>query len=232
MISGKTDRVLDNPVWNALMTGNSKFAKGNEYLKYFDSEISPFAAMPDVDQINWEHLGKEISPKRPVAIFSPEEVHLPSRWILIELMNVLQLVYAKLLQPEEPFLSLIPLLKENTADMVDLAGLTHPGPFLTRTIEFGNYEGIFVEGKLVAMAGQRLHPTPYIEISAVCTHPDFSHRGFATNLIYSQIKKIKSNSGIPFLHVKADHHNTLKLYEKLGFRVRKRMYLYFIEKRL
>ncbi len=63
MISGKTDRVLDNPVWNALMTGNSKFAKGNEYLKYFDSEISPFAAMPDVDQINWEHLGKEICQK-------------------------------------------------------------------------------------------------------------------------------------------------------------------------
>ena len=109
--------------------------------------------------------------------------------------------------------------------------MTHPGPFFKRTIEFGNYEGVFKGDELVSMAGQRLHAGEFVEISAVCTHPAHSGKGYATALIISQVHQILSASAIPFLHVKDDNLQAIKLYKSLGFEVRKRMDIYSIRKK-
>ncbi len=82
--------------------------------------------------------------------------------------------------------------------MLTLTQLTNPGPFAARTIDFGHYYGIFEGDKLVAMAGQRLHAFEYAEISAVCTHPDHSGRGYARELLLHQLHRIQTAKNIPF----------------------------------
>jgi predicted GNAT family acetyltransferase len=114
-------------------------------------------------------------------------------------------------------MALVPLHANHSEEMVQLTALTKPGPFNSRTIEFGNYFGIFDNGRLVAMAGERLHPGNYTEISAVCTHPDYLGKGFAASLIKHQVDLIQEQNRIPFLHVRADNERAISLYERLGF---------------
>jgi predicted GNAT family acetyltransferase len=109
--------------------------------------------------------------------------------------------------------------------------LTNPGPFYERTLEFGNYYGIFHKGQLAAMAGQRMHAGPYIEISAVCTHPDYHGKGYATALIGQLIKLIRAQGGIPFLHVRADNNKAIALYRALGFLTRHEMTINILKKK-
>ena len=114
--------------------------------------------------------------------------------------------------------------------MLALTQLTHPGPFLKRTIEFGNYKGIFDSGELIAMAGQRMHPKEFIEISAVCTHPGYTGKGYGRMLVFDQIRKIMAEGCIPFLHVRSDNQNAIKLYKHLGFSLRREMNIYVLQK--
>jgi predicted GNAT family acetyltransferase len=100
-----------------------------------------------------------------------------------------------------------------------------------RTIEFGHYYGVFHEGKLVAMTGQRLHPSPYAEISAVCTHPDFLGRGYAGALIQQQLHLIQMENKVPFLHVRSDNERAIALYHRLGFKKSGPMNFYFMKRR-
>jgi predicted GNAT family acetyltransferase len=125
---------------------------------------------------------------------------------------------------------LINLTDAHIPQMIALAELTHPGPFRERTIDLGHYQGIFKEDRLVAMAGQRMHASPYAEISAVCTHPDHGGRGYATQLMLSQMSRIGAGRGIPFLHVAAANQRAIKIYETLGFVTRKKLFIYFMKK--
>src|SRR5262249_41096737 len=116
--------------------------------------------------------------------------------------------------------SAIEILELATADvpeMLALVELTHPGPFFSRTIEFGHYIGIRQNGQLVAMAGQRLHITGYREISAVCTHPDWQGKGYARLLCSILVNDIWTHGEVPFLHVLPGNDVARRLYESMGF---------------
>ena len=80
------------------------------------------------------------------------------------------------------------------------------------------------------MAGQRLHAGPYAEISAVCTHPDYLGRGYATRLLHSQVQRMRAAGNTPFLHVRTDNATAVKVYEALGFEVREELSIYLISK--
>jgi predicted GNAT family acetyltransferase len=114
--------------------------------------------------------------------------------------------------------------------MIELATLTKPGPFASRTIDFGHYHGIFENEKLVAMTGQRLHVQNYTEVSAVCTHPDHTGKGYAYNLLMHQLQLILKQGQQPFLHVKEDNHRAIALYERIGFVVSRQINFYFMKK--
>ena len=114
--------------------------------------------------------------------------------------------------------------------MVRLAALTKPGPFDKRTIEFGNYYGIFENNKLVAMTGQRLHVHYFAEVSAVCTHPDYLGKGYASLLLMHQADLILNSGQTPFLHVKSDNERAIFLYDKIGFKVNGPMNFYFLKR--
>ena len=102
-------------------------------------------------------------------------------------------------------------------DMVELANVTKPGPFLPDTSRLGGFVGIRVDGRLAAMVGERLKLGSYTEVSAVCTHPDFRGRGMAAQLSSLVVERILTRGERPFLHAFADNHQAIRLYEQLGF---------------
>lgn len=222
--------VLDNPVWNALISGNKNLSTGNEIAKYFFKDVAPFAAVNAVTKRELEVLYDIADTGDSFAFFSSKEIDLPQPWKVGQCTKALQMVHDKVSQKKTVSDEAVALTKDNVSEMLALTKLTNPGPFLKRTIEFGNYEGIFKNGELVAMTGQRMHPFEYIEVSAVCTHPEHTGHGYATNLIVRQINHIRAQSSIPFLHVKKENTNAIKLYNALGFSARKEIFIYGIKK--
>jgi hypothetical protein len=170
------DHILDNMIWNALITGNNDIAIINGEVGCYLPDIAPFAGMKDFNNANLKKLYEFIPINRSVAISSLNKMdHDESRWKLLQPIDVTQMVYehsVKTFTTKNSSL-IVPLSEEHVPQMIELTALTRPGPFLQQTIRFKNYFGIFIEDRLAAMAGQRMHPRPYMEVSAVCTHPDF-----------------------------------------------------------
>jgi predicted GNAT family acetyltransferase len=115
--------------------------------------------------------------------------------------------------------------------MLALTALTKPGPFLQRTIDFGNYVGMYENGELLAMAGERLHVKGYTEVSAVCTHPAHLGKGYASHLMSHACETVIQRGDVPFLHVKQDNTRAIAKYEHLGFSIRSAFYFAVIKRR-
>jgi ribosomal protein S18 acetylase RimI-like enzyme len=224
------EHVLDNPAWNALITGNKAFAGGSEIAKYFPKEVSPFVAIAERSGGNFNLLYDVIPFESHFIFIAPFDIVIPEQWTIVHCLKCLQMVFEAEMPDDLSDDGLLPLTEQYVPQMLELTQLTSPGPFIERTIEFGHYRGIFDGDKLVAMAGQRLNPVPYAEISAVCTHPDYLGRGYAGKLLLNQVKRIKAASEIPFLHVKSENERAIKVYEKLGFVTRKEMSFYVLRK--
>ncbi len=222
--------VLDNPAWNALQSGNKHLAFGDNPVSYFDKEVSPFAALEENTEANFQLLYEQIRHNGPILFVTPVEIAFSKQWEVPRVIKGLQMVCDTATMPDEVTAQLTPLTDDHIPQMLELTKLTNPGPFASRTINFGHYQGIFEDGKLVAMAGQRLHAFNYAEISAVCTHPDHTGKGYARQLLLNQINRIKAASGIPFLHVRYDNHRAIKVYESLGFATRIEVYFYVPKK--
>jgi GNAT superfamily N-acetyltransferase len=111
---------------------------------------------------------------------------------------------------------------DDVEEMTDLVRRTRPGPFERRTVTLGTYLGFRDRGTLVAMAGERLLPPGYTEISAVCTDPDHRGRGYAARLVRAVAAGIRARGEVPFLHTTASNTPAIRLYEQLGFELRAR----------
>lgn len=221
--------VLNNPVWHALNSGNSHLGEGNDRVKYFNSDVSPFVALRESTPDNFSEL-YEMLPGKQISFFAtPVQFDIPPPWKIIACVHGLQLVHNGIAVKDDRIHIAINLSTAHCADMVNLAKLTNPGPFNIRTIEFGYYQGVFNDNNLVAMAGQRMHAFNYAEVSAVCTHPDHTGKGYARQLLTNQINRILATSDTPYLHVKHDNKRAIDLYLSLGFSVRSDMYFYILK---
>jgi len=222
---------LDNPTWNALISHNSHLGDGNERARYFHSDVSPFVALPDNSADGFHALYEMITHQQPLLLETPEEISIPENWKTLNCITGIQMVCNNpndiAFTGPEP----APLNDTHIPEMIALTKLTDPGPFRTHTIDFGHYRGIFSGDQLVAMAGQRLHAFDYAEISAVCTHPDHLGKGYAKTLLSYQINRIAKAGAIPFLHVRADNHRAIGVYESLGFSTRGTVYFYVFLKK-
>lgn len=220
------NHLLDNMIWNAITTGNSNIAIVDGDIGCYKQDIAPFAGLKELNEANLQKLHDFIPPGRRVAVSYFNNISLDeNKWKVVQQMDVTQMVYEK---PVAEFAtknsSLIgPLGTEHVPQMLELTALTKPGPFFEKTILFGNYFGIFIDGRLAAMTGQRMHPVPYLEVSAVCTHPDFRGQGYAKACMLHVMKLILDNSFIPFLHVLTSNTTAIQLYESIGFRTRTRL---------
>ena len=221
---------LRNPAWNALITGNKTLSHGIERVKFFSPDVSPFAGLVENSKENFEMLF-DITPfDNPVGIFSNEELIVPDCWKIIRRIPGLQMIYEKTNAPIINVNEIVPLSEIHVFQMLTLTKLTNPGPFVAQTFRFGNYEGTFDGERLVAMSGWRLHVNEYIEISAVCTQPEYTGRGYARQLILHQIHKIHEEGCIPFLHVRSDNTRAIKVYKDLGFIPGEDITIFIIEK--
>lgn len=224
------EEVLNNPIYHALRSGNRHLAFGAEPILFFDPEVSPFVGFDALSDANFNQLYTMVPEGRRLCFTAGTGVKLPRGWEILHCIPGIQMLCTGSSPEIKITETLIPLTREQVPQMVELARLTKPGPFDNRTIEFGFYEGIFEGARLAAMTGQRLQVHQYAEISAVCTHPDFLGRGYARQLIYSQICRMKTAGQIPFLHVRDDNERAIAIYKNLGFTTRIPISFYFIKK--
>ncbi|WP_042381017.1 GNAT family N-acetyltransferase [Streptacidiphilus melanogenes] len=216
---GPPPHPLDNPAWAALTGPHAHLAERLGHAARYPVDISPFTALADPDDPRaWHDLAALVGPGNvtPVngAITAP-----PEGWQIVESGQGVQLVDTAL--RAEPAPEAIRLGPDDVPDMLDLVGLTRPGPFLPRTVELGTYLGIRRDGRLIAMAGERLHPPGWTEISAVCTDPGHRGQGLATRLVRAVAAGIRERGETPFLHAAATNTGAIRLYESIGFTLRR-----------
>jgi predicted GNAT family acetyltransferase len=224
------EHILDNPIYNALISAHSIFSNGTDDVKYYLEDVASFAGLKNNSKIDFETLYENSPSESLFIVFTPAPITIPDQWRLITHIDMFQMIYESKEVPAGTHIDFKDLDKSHVSEMTALVELTKPGPFNPRTIELGNYTGVFSENELVAMAGHRFNPTPYTEVSAVCTHPYHFGKGYAYELIREQIRRILAKSETPFLHVRSDNNGAVKLYKKLGFDIRTEMIAYVIKK--
>jgi ribosomal protein S18 acetylase RimI-like enzyme len=224
--------ILDNPIWNALNTGSAPFATGDDACKFILPEMGYFAGMPAFDAENLMNLHSKCQPGQRVILFPPGELELDEKWKVLNNHALLQMVCASDAVDAREGYEVKALEEKDIPAMLELTELTKPGPFISRTKDFGGYFGIFEGEKLVSMAGKRLSPDPFVEISAVCTHPESLGKGLSAKVIQRVMEEIRVDGKTPFLHVYPENIAAVKVYKKLGFESRKTLRVYLLEKKI
>lgn len=208
--------LLDNIIWHALSGPQAKFSTGTDHARRFAPGFSPILGFADYTRPDFAAL----------APFCQADEHfycgdwagpMPAGWKLEEESTMFRMVWAGEPPSQDTAPDAVPLGPEHAMPALELAMLTHPGPFGPRTIELGDYFGFFEGGRLIAMAGERMHAGTLREISGVCTDPDFQGRGLARRLMLKLIRRQLARGETPFLHVMRDNV-AAQFYERLGFR--------------
>ncbi|MBW6434674.1 GNAT family N-acetyltransferase [Actinoplanes hulinensis] len=211
---------LDDPAWNSLHGAHARFAVVHGRAARYDHEVAPFHALSDpADPKAWDDLADLVPLGEAVVIPGAGGAARPG-WEADTRIGGVQLVATTL--RSEPAPGAVPLGAADVPEMLDLVERTQPGPFRKRTVELGVYLGLrSPDGRLIAMAGERLHPPGWTEISAVCTDPGFRRRGLATRLVRAVAAGIRERGEIPFLHTSARNETAIRLYQSIGFELRK-----------
>ena len=221
--------LLDNPIWNALCTEHAALAEGDGRARRYPAAIGPLSGIPDQSLESYAKL-RELAGEHLVVAFSREPFRIPAGWQQIRDGELVQMVRES--PPADlSWISHAPFRQLTAADapaMVALAELTEPGPFRLRTMELGNFYGILHDDRLVAMSGKRMHLPGMVEVSGVCTDPEARGRGYAAQLMSVVIDEIEREGKTPFLHAFASNP-AVRLYERLGFRISRRLDLAVIK---
>jgi ribosomal protein S18 acetylase RimI-like enzyme len=215
---------LDNVIWNALTTRQTEFAESYAEARRFAPEVTSLAGFNAPTDAGYASLKGLIGDGGTLGLFLAEPYQARAGWELAASAPLWQMVcengHAPSASTESSWPELIELSVADSPEMIELTALTKPGPFGKRTHELGTYLGIRSQGKLVAMAGERLKVPGFTEVSAVCTHPQHSGRGYARVLMMEVMRRIRERGETPFLHVREDNARAIALYERIGFRRR------------
>jgi ribosomal protein S18 acetylase RimI-like enzyme len=214
---------LDNPVWASLTGRHSGLALVNGQAARYPADVSPFMPVPDdARPEDWRQLA-DLAGADPVVLVNPP-ASVPAAWSVLREIKGLQMLAPADANPAEPSMDgwqVDHMGPADAADMLALATATEPGPFAARTGALGVYLGIRDQGTLIAMAGERLQPDGWVEISAVCTDPAYRGRGLARLLMERVAAGIRRRGHRPFLHVIATNAGAIRLYESMGYVTRR-----------
>jgi GNAT superfamily N-acetyltransferase len=219
MVRGDMEHVLDNPVWHALAGPHRLHAMGSGSARHYAREFAPFSAIMESTPAAYADLAAGLPPGTEARLFRTHEEALPPGWRQIDCFAMLQMVASS---PPPRVSEVGDLLSVTDAGaMATLVGIAKPGPFGSRTAELGQYLGIWDGDRLVAMAGERMRLSGYVELSAVCVHPEARGRGYAAAVTSRLMGMAFERGERPFLHVRPDNTGAVALYRKLGFETRR-----------
>jgi ribosomal protein S18 acetylase RimI-like enzyme len=212
---------LDNPAWSALTTHQSSLALVEGMARRFPPEMAVHGALALPIPQAWESLARLA--RAPVGLFTHEPLHTPPGWTVTRHVELLEMVHAG--GEDTPFsgarADVIELGEIDLPQMSALYEATRPGRKICPRIQkLGTFLGIRQDGRLVAMAGLRMHLPGYREITTVATMPGFEGRGYAMALVGSLVERIRERGESPFLTVRTDNERAINIYKRLGFRER------------
>lgn len=222
------ETVLDNPAWEALTSEHARFAQGTDHAKRYQRGIVPFVACK---QTNISALDPWMNEGESFFIIG-ELPELPGNWTRESELPCAQMVLRSMPPPlSKNDVAMISLLgPEDGDDMYELINSIQPGYYNPGTRLLGNYYGIWHNGTLIAMAGERIRITGFTELSAICTHPDYTGQGYAQKLI-TQLCYQHAEEGITsFLHVALSNERAIRLYAHIGFQLRREISFYKVKK--
>ena len=213
---------LDNPAWSSLSGAHRCLAEGNEHVLRYPADVSPFVGVRDWEHPEvWDAILDVFGHGAEVSVSHAEPV-LPEGWTPVFSIPGVQLVQTDRLVPR-PEPEVVELGAADSAEMLALVERTRPGPFHRRTHEMGRYVGIRREGRLIAMAGERLHPAGWTEISAVAVDEQHRRQGLASRLVLDVAFHVQQRGDRALLHASAGNTAAIAGYEKLGFALRRRL---------
>lgn len=252
------DRLL-NPAYYALTGPHADLAEARGRVRKYPVDVAPFLGLPDdPTSQDWSDAAELVGAGHTVALMRPE-LPVPDMFKVEADFDLLQYAAppsfgvadraANVPDPDDAGVSVLGvdeaeltvlgpddagltvLGPDDVPDMLALVALTDPGPFRARTIALGTYLGLRRNGELIAMAGERMHPTGFVEISAVCTHPDHRGQGLATRLLRAIAAGIEHTGAQPFLHTGGTNTTAIRLYESLNFTLTNRMKVTILQPR-
>ena len=218
-----TGHPLDRPVWSALATRQRAVSLGDARALRFAPDYGIFAAAADDTPASQAALGALAPAQGPLALVETAPSPAAPGTIIASQAVIWQMLAEEISAAPAPDFAIVPLGEADAVQMLALATLTRPGPFFARTHQLGDFVGVKRGGQLVAMAGERMKPEGFTEVSGVCTHPDHRGCGYAGALMRVVAGHILARGDAPFLHSYADNTGAIGLYRSLGFRLRREM---------
>ena len=211
---------LDRPIWSALTGRQSAIALAQGSALRFSPEYGLFAVTPDYSPSSLADLADLVRARGDVALVEQQPPpQIPGLSVRSQALCWQMVAEAPNLVGEPAF-EILPLTEADAPQMLALATLTAPGPFFEQTHRLGRFVGVKQDGKLIAMAGERMQPPGHTEVSGVCTHPDHRGRGYAAGLMLEVAARIRARGETPFLHSYAHNTGAIALYPALGFEFR------------
>jgi ribosomal protein S18 acetylase RimI-like enzyme len=211
--------LLDNPIWESLSSRHRSLALLQGDVARYPARVAPFlgVATASIDAVA---ALESLVPQGDTALLLGVVPHQPQGWELKHLAQLAQMVCpARMQEVDGP--TIIELSEAHLADVLALTALVYPHYFRPRTTDLGRYFGIYQDGRLAAMIGERMGMEGYTEISAICTHPDFNGRGYARRLLAWLSNDNLGRGCTPFLHVSQENQRAKLLYERNGYRTRR-----------
>lgn len=213
--------VLDDPVGESLRGRHAELGRRHGKAAAYLPEVATFSSVPaDADAAAWADLARLLGRDAFADMFSCAAAPPPD-WEPVFVLEGRQMLWSGGGPSGAADAGVVELGAADVPDMLDLIARTRPGPFRPRTRELGTYLGVRDGGRLVAMAGERLRPPGWTEISAVCTDPEARGRGHAARLVGALADRVLARGERPFLHVAEKNAAAIALYERLGFTSRK-----------
>lgn len=205
--------MLDNPIWNSLLTRHSHLARVAGDAKRYPAEVTPFIAVKSGQEASGLH--DLVAPGESVGILNVIPPLDEESWEPVHAIDIHQYVWRAGDLPPSP--DIRPLERADIPAMIELTGLVYPAYFRAETALLGDYFGVVIGGQLCAMGGIRMAMDGHQELSAICTHPDSRGKGYAAQVTAHLVRHVVAQNDVAFLHTEFDNHSAQRLYEGLGF---------------